>query len=43
MLGVWDVRDLGCSRCRMWDVGCLQGCGMLIYKMRAIIIYCLAI
>ena len=29
----WDVRDVGCSGCRMWDVGCLPGCGMLIYKM----------
>ena len=36
MLGMWDVRDVGCSVCRMfgmWDVGCLLGCGMLIYKM----------
>ena len=30
MLGMWDVRDVGCG---MWDVGCLPGCGMLIYKM----------
>ena len=33
MLGMWDVGDVGCSRCgmfRMWDVpdvGC-SGCGM---------------
>ena len=36
MLGMWDVRDVGCWRCGMfgmWDVGCLPGCGMLIYKM----------
>ena len=38
MLGMWYVRDVvcsdvGCSGCRMWDVGCLPGCGMLIYKM----------
>ena len=33
MFGVWDVRDVGCLGCRMWDVRCLLGCGMLIYKM----------
>ena len=33
MFGMWDVRDVGCSGCGMWDVGCLLGCGMLIYKM----------
>ena len=36
MCGMWDVRDVGCSGCGMfgmWDVGCLLGCGMLIYKM----------
>ena len=39
MLGMWDVPDVVCSGCamfRMWyveDVGCLPGCGMLIYKM----------
>ena len=33
MFGMWDVRDMGCSGCGMWDVGCLLGCGMLIYKM----------
>ena len=36
MLEMWDVRDVGCSGCGMfgmWDVGCLLGCGMLIYKM----------
>ena len=33
MLGMWDVQDVGCSRCGMcrmwdvWDVGCV-GCGM---------------
>ena len=30
MLEMWDVRDLGCLGCRIWDVGCLPGCGMLI-------------
>ena len=30
---VWDVRCLGCGMFGMWDVGCLLGCGMLIYKM----------
>ena len=30
LLEMWDVRDMGCE---MWDVGCLPGCGMLIYKM----------
>ena len=36
MLGIWDVEDVECSRCGMfgmWDVRCLPGCGMLIYKM----------
>ena len=36
MFGMWDVRDVGFSRCGMfgmWDLGCLPGCGMLIYKM----------
>ena len=33
MFGMWDVGDVGCSVCGMWDVGCLPGCGMLIYKM----------
>ena len=44
MLGMWDVPDVGpwgcgmfgCAMFRMWyveDVGCLPGCGMLIYKM----------
>ena len=35
MFGVWDVRDVGCSGCEMWnvrDVGCwdvgCSGCGM---------------
>ena len=34
MLGLWDVRDVGCSRCGMFgmwdvrDVGC-SGCRML--------------
>ena len=37
MLGMWGVRDVGCSGCGMWDVGCLLGCGMLIYKMPALI------
>ena len=32
MLGMWDVPDVGCLGCGMWDVGCLQGYGMLIYK-----------
>ena len=30
---MWDVRDVGCLGCGMRDVGCLPGCGMLIYKM----------
>ena len=33
MFRMWDSRDVGCSGCEMWDVGCLPGCGMLIYKM----------
>ena len=33
MFRMWDVRDVGCSGCKVWDVGCLQGCGMLIYKV----------
>ena len=36
MFGMWDVWDVGCSGCGMfgmWDVGCLLGCGMLIYKI----------
>ena len=36
MFGMWDVQDVGCLGCGMfgkWDVGCLPGCGMLIYKM----------
>ena len=31
MFRMWDVPDVGCSGCGMWDVGCLLGCGMLIY------------
>ena len=33
---MWNVRDAGCFGCKMfgiWDLGCLPGCGMLIYKM----------
>ena len=38
MFVMWDIGDvecwdMGCSGCGMWDVGCLPGCGMLIYKM----------
>ena len=33
MFEMWDARDVGCSGCEMWDVGCLPGCGMVIYKM----------
>ena len=33
MFGMWDVWNVGCSGCEMWDLGCLPGCGMLIYKM----------
>ena len=36
MFGMWYVPDVGCSGCGMfgmWNVGCLLGCGMLIYKM----------
>ena len=42
MFGMWDVGDVRCWRYGMlgiWnvrdvqDVGCLPGCGMLIYKM----------
>ena len=33
MFGMWDVGDVGCSVCGMWDVGCLPGCGILIYKV----------
>ena len=32
MFGMWDVQDVRCWRCGMWDVGCLPGCGMLIYN-----------
>ena len=35
VLGMCDVEDVECSGCGMWDVGCLPGCGMLIYKMPA--------
>ena len=37
MLGMLDVRDVGCLGYGMWDVACLPGCGMLIYKMPSII------
>ena len=33
---MWYVQDVGRSGCGMfgmWDVGCLLGCEMLIYKM----------
>ena len=38
MFVMWDVGDVecwdkGCSGCGMWDVSCLPGCEMLIYKM----------
>ena len=33
MFAIWDVQDVGCLECGMWDVGCLPGCGMLIYEM----------
>ena len=33
MLRMWDVWDVRSSGCSMWDVGWLQECGMLIYKM----------
>ena len=30
---MWDVKDVGCLGCGMWDVGCFAGWGMLIYKL----------
>ena len=33
MLGKWDVGKVRCLGCRLWDVGCLPGCGMLNFKM----------
>ena len=33
MFRMLDVRDVECSGCGMWNVGCLLGCGMLIYKI----------
>ena len=33
MFAIWDVQDVGCLECGMWDMGCLPGCGMLIYEM----------
>lgn len=41
---IWEVRDVeclecgmfghvGCLGCQMWDVGCLLGYEMLVYKM----------
>ena len=37
MYKMWDLWDMGYSGCGMWDVGCLSGCGMLIYKMPNIV------
>ena len=28
MFGMWDVWDVGCSGCGMWDVGCGMFAGM---------------
>ena len=36
MLGMWNVGDVGYFGYGMWDVGCLPGCWMLIYKMSLI-------
>ena len=33
MFGMWNVWDVECSGCGMWDAGCLPECRMLIYKM----------
>ena len=33
VFGMWDDEDVGCSEYGMWDMGCLLGCEMLIYKM----------
>ena len=33
MFRIWDVRDMGCSRCGMWELGDLMKCEMLIYKI----------
>ena len=33
MFMMWDVGDVGCWKFGMWDLRCLPGCGMLIYKM----------
>ena len=33
MFVMWDVWDVGYLKCGMLDVGCLLGCGMLVYQM----------
>ena len=33
MFRMWDVRDVRCLGCWVWDVVCLLGCEMLIYKI----------
>ena len=38
MFRMWDVRDVGSLEFGMWDVGCLPGCGMLIYKKPFLIV-----
>ena len=37
MCVMWDVWDVGCLKCGMLDVGCLLGCGMLVYQMPSFI------
>ena len=33
MFVMWDVGNVGCLRCGMLDVGCLLGCGMMVYQI----------
>ena len=33
MFRIWDVWDMGCSRCGTWELGDLMKCEMLIYKI----------
>ena len=40
MFGIRDLRDVGLSGFGMWNVGCLPGCEMLIYKIPVFFIIC---
>ena len=33
MFKMWDIGDVGSLGCNMWDVRCLLGCAMLVYKI----------